>query len=290
MMVSNQIMKFYYGFLIVYIFYRYKNVKIYSMVRFKILILYVGVINWYCFGVLVMDKVGIMLLHEEEWMQEGNSFYFKGSKGKAIEVSMAILYEDLLEMIYRILKLDPKSCSVSMKYVFFVNIPTCPIKVTDDRDVKFFIGLNSTSGKLHVPLCITIENRIENDTHKSFSNSYHEFHMSFEIDKELDENLMIMQKRRHNHYELVENFDVQGEGGSRCHNEPLERYNGHDWNMNEFTIHEEDDTVDINLINGEPVIIFDFFKTNLAQSLQIQTSIDIDDTLLHDNSTIVEDV
>ena len=139
-----------------------------------------------------MDEVEIMLLYEGEWMQEVNSFYFKGGKGKGIEVSKTILYEDLLEMIYRILKLDPTNYYVSMKYVFNANILTCPIEVIDDGDVKFFIGLNSTSGKLSVPLCITIEKRIENDTHKSLSNAYHECHMSFEIDKKFDENLMIM--------------------------------------------------------------------------------------------------
>ena len=48
-------------------------------------------------------------------MQEGYSFYFKGSKGKGIEVSNTILYEDLFEMIYRILKLDPTNCIVSIK-------------------------------------------------------------------------------------------------------------------------------------------------------------------------------
>ena len=57
--------------------------------------------------------------------------------------------------------------------------------------------------------------------------------------------------------------------------------------MNEFTIHEEDDTVDINLINDEPLIKIDSFKTTSTQSAQIKTSIDIDDTFLHDNSTIV---
>ena len=242
------------------------------------------------FHVLVVDKVGIMLLYEGEWMEEENSFYFKGSKGKGIEVSKTILYDDLLEMIYRILKLDPTNCFVSKKYVFNANIPTYPIEVANDGDVKFFISLNSTSGQLSVPLCITIETRIENNTHKSFSNAYHECHMSFEIDKEFDENLMIMQKRRHNHYGLVETFNVRGEGGSRCHNEPLDMYNGHDWNMNAFIIHEEDDTMDINLINDEPMIKFDCFKTTSAQSAQIQTSIDIDDTLFHGNSTIVEDV
>ena len=75
------------------------------------------------------------------------------------------------------MKLDSTSCYVSMKYVFNANIPSCSIEVTNDGDVKFFIGLNSTSGKLLVPLCITVEKRIENDTHKSFSNAYHECHM-----------------------------------------------------------------------------------------------------------------
>ena len=60
--------------------------------------------------------------------------------------------------------------------------------------------------------------------------------------------------------------------------------------MNEFIIHEESDTVDTNLIHDVPMIKIDSFKTTLAQSAQIQTSIDIDDTLLHDSSTIVEDV
>ena len=67
-------------------------------------------------------------------------------------------------MIYHILKLDSTSCYVLIKYVFNVNIPTCSIEVTDDGDVKLFIGLNSTSGTLLVPLCITVEKRIENDT------------------------------------------------------------------------------------------------------------------------------
>ena len=54
-----------------------------------------------------------------------------------------------------------------MKYVFNANIPTSPIQLTDDGDVKFFIGLNCTNGKLHVPLCITVEKRIDNHNQKS---------------------------------------------------------------------------------------------------------------------------
>ena len=43
-----------------------------------------------------------------------------------------------------------------MKYVFNGNIP---IQLRDDGDVKFFIHLNCTDGKLQVPLCITIEKK-----------------------------------------------------------------------------------------------------------------------------------
>ena len=65
---------------------------------------------------------------------------------------------------HSILQLDPTNFSFSMKYVFNVNMPTCPIELIDDGDVKFFICLNLTSGKLHVSLCITNEKIIDNDT------------------------------------------------------------------------------------------------------------------------------
>ena len=88
-----------------------------------------------------------------------------------------------------------------MKYVFNANIPIGPIQLTDAGDVKFFIGLNCTNGKLHVPLCITIEKRIDNHNQKSICNSYFEYHISSEIDKELNGNSMLMHKSRHIHCE-----------------------------------------------------------------------------------------
>ena len=110
----------------------------------------------------VVDEVGIMLLYEGEWVRDGNVFYFEGSKGKGIEIPKTISYKELLGVVHHILKLDPTNCFLSMKYVFNANIPTSPIQLTDDGDVKFFIGLNCTNGKLPVPLCITVEKRIDN--------------------------------------------------------------------------------------------------------------------------------
>ena len=56
------------------------------------------------------------------------------------------------------------------------------------------------------------------------------------------------------------------------------------------TIHEKGDMVDMNLINDKPMMKIDLVKIASTQSAQIQTSIDIDDVLLHDNLTIFENV
>ena len=120
----------------------------------------------------MVDEVGIMLLYEGELVRDGNVFYFEGSKGKGIEIPKTISYKELLGVVHHILKLDPTNCFLSMKYVFNANI-----QLTDDGDVKFFIGLNCTNGKLSVPLCITVEKRIDNHSQKSICNSYSEYHV-----------------------------------------------------------------------------------------------------------------
>ena len=111
-----------------------------------------------------------------------------------------------------------------MKYLFNANLPTSPIQLIDDGDVKFFISLNCTNGKLPVPLCITIEKRIDNHSHKSICNSYSEYHMSSEIDKELNKDSMLMHKSTHVHCESVETLTVDSENGLRFQNESLEGY------------------------------------------------------------------
>ncbi|RVW36779.1 hypothetical protein CK203_113968 [Vitis vinifera] len=78
-------------------------------------------------------------------VRDGNVFYFEGSKGKGIEIPKTISYKELLGVVHHILKLDPTNCFLSMKYVFNANIPTSPRQLTDDGDVKFFIGLNCTN-------------------------------------------------------------------------------------------------------------------------------------------------
>ena len=162
-----------------------------------------------------------MLLYEGELLRDGNVFYFKGSKGKDIEVPKTISYKELLGVVHHILKLDLTNCFLSMKYVFNANIRTSPTQLTDDGDVNFFIGLNCTNGKLSVPLCITVEKRIDNHSQKSICNSYSEYHMSSEIDKELKDDSMLIHKSKHIHYKSVETLTVDSENELRFQNESL---------------------------------------------------------------------
>ncbi|RVX11356.1 hypothetical protein CK203_019691 [Vitis vinifera] len=177
-----------------------------------------------------------------------------------------------------------------MKYVFNANIPIGPIQLTDDGDVKFFIGLNCTNGKLHVALCITVEKRIDNHNQKSICNSYFEYHISSEIDKELNGNSMLMHKSRHIHCESVETLTVDGENGPRFQNESLEGYKVHDWNMNETSINEENYRMDTNPTNDKQVTQIGTFRTSSAQSVEILTMIDTNDGFIQDNPTIIEGV
>ena len=82
-------------------------------------------------------------------------YHFEVCKGKGIEFSKTIIYEKLLKTVCQILRVDPRENNVSMKYVFNANIPTTPLQLRDDGDVKIFIRLNFTDGKFSVPLCIT---------------------------------------------------------------------------------------------------------------------------------------
>ena len=72
-------------------------------------------------------------------MQNGNMYHFKGCKGKGIELSKTITYEELLKTVCQILRVNPRESNASMKYVFNANIPTTLIQLRDDGDVKFFI-------------------------------------------------------------------------------------------------------------------------------------------------------
>ena len=117
---------------------------------------------------------------------------------------------------YRILQLDPVECSISMKYAFSGNIPTSPIQLRDDGDVKFFIRLNYTN-KLPAPLCITMDRRSENNAESMF-----------------------MHGNEHVNDGSIESLNVVGdESITKFNYEPLERSNVVEWNMNGYAIDDD---------------------------------------------------
>ena len=71
--------------------------------------------------------MGIMLLYEENWGQNGNMYYFERCQGKGIEPKKTTTYEELLKIVCHILKVDPTKHNLSMNHVFNVNISTTSI-------------------------------------------------------------------------------------------------------------------------------------------------------------------
>ena len=157
-----------------------------------------------------------MLLYKGNWVQDGNTYHFKGSEGKDITMKKNISYHELMRVVYRILQLDPVECSISMKYAFSGNIPTSPIQLRDDGDVKFFIRLNYTN-KLPAPLCITMDRRSENNAESMF-----------------------MHGNEHVNDGSIESLNVVGdESITKFNYEPLERFDVVEWNMNGYAIDDD---------------------------------------------------
>ncbi|KAL6329251.1 hypothetical protein AAG906_014863 [Vitis piasezkii] len=98
--------------------------------------------------------------------------------------------------------------------------------------------------------------------------------MSYEIDKELNGDSMLMHKSTHIHCELVETLTVDGENGLRYQNESLEGY--------------KDYRKDTNPTNDKQATQIGSFRTGSAQSAEILTIIDTNDGFIHDNPTIIE--
>ena len=127
-----------------------------------------------------------MLLYEGDWVQNRNMYYFEGCQGKFIELKKTTAYEELLKIVSHILKVDPPEHNLQMKYVFNGNIPSTLIQLRDDGDVKIFIRLNCTNGKLPVPLCITIKKRSGNHGYESIINTDFGSHTLSGVEKEIN--------------------------------------------------------------------------------------------------------
>lgn len=94
----------------------------------------------------MVNELGIMFLYEKDRVHDQNDFCFEGCRVKGFEVLKIISYEELLRLVYDILKLDPRKYFVSMKYVFDAKIPTTPIQLPEDGVLKIFISFDCSNG------------------------------------------------------------------------------------------------------------------------------------------------
>ncbi|RVX02362.1 hypothetical protein CK203_028369 [Vitis vinifera] len=183
-----------------------------------------------------------MLVYKGNWVQDGNAYHFKGSE-------------------------DPVECSISMKYAFSGNIPTSPIQLRDDGDVKFFIRLNCTS-KLLAPLCIIVDRRSKNNTKSMFMNG-----------------------NGHVNDGSIESLNVVGDESIKKFNyEPLEISNVVEWNMNEYAIDDDYHVLDTNLTINVQVIENKDSSNKAAQIMEIHSIMNIKYGLMNDVPTMIEEV
>ena len=131
-----------------------------------------------------------------------------------------------------------------MKYVFNGNIPTTPIQLRDDGDVKFFIHLNCTDGKLQVPLCITIEKKNGNHQYESIINTDFSSHTLSEVEKEINMDPIFIYSS-----ETLSGFD--DENRTRLSYDLLNCFDSHNLNMNKD---DEDSGMNVNLNEDSQVM------------------------------------
>ena len=158
-------------------------------------------------------------------------YRFEGCKDKGIELSKTITYEELLKIVYQILRVDARENNVSLKYVFNANIPTTPILLRGDGDVKILIRLNFTVGKLSVPLCMTIKKKNDNYEYESI------IHIDYVSDCS-DENRISMS----------------------CY--PLNCFDSHDLDTYKDV---EDGEMNVNLSNDSQVMQIDLMKEPIGE-------------------------
>ncbi|KAL6313604.1 hypothetical protein AAG906_006973 [Vitis piasezkii] len=191
-----------------------------------------------------------MLLYEEDGVQNGNMYYFEGYQGKSIELKKTTTYEELLKIVCHILKVDPTKHNLSMKYVFNGNIPTTPLQLRDDGDVKFFIRLNCTNGKLPISFCITIEKRSGNHGYESIINTDFGSRTLFEVEKEINMDPIFI-----NSSESLSDFD--DENRTRLSYDPLNCFDSHNMNMNKD---DEDGGMNVNPNKDSQVMQIDVME------------------------------
>ncbi|XP_031257229.1 uncharacterized protein LOC116115200 isoform X2 [Pistacia vera] len=108
-----------------------------------------------------MSQVRVLVMYNGEWFSSSSGhFVYNGGKMKGIIISDKITYRELVDRLYQLFKVDPNEYGIIMKALYKANIPTIPVEIVDDDDVRFFIHENvAQPTDARSPLCITLKCR-----------------------------------------------------------------------------------------------------------------------------------
>ncbi|KAK0573575.1 hypothetical protein LWI29_034673 [Acer saccharum] len=105
-----------------------------------------------------MDKVRFVVLYGGEWSNNGGKFKYQYGMYKVISVSRETSYESLLDIVSRLVEVNPSESSIKMKFIFNSPEVLPPIEVLNDDDVQVFLCENSDVNT-RTSLCVTIERK-----------------------------------------------------------------------------------------------------------------------------------
>ncbi|KAK0598224.1 hypothetical protein LWI29_032678 [Acer saccharum] len=105
-----------------------------------------------------MDKVRFVVLYGGEWSNNGGKFKYQYGMYKVISVSRETSYESLLDIVSRLVEVNPSESSMKMKFIFNSPEVLPPIEVLNDDDVQVFLCENSDVNT-RTSLCVTIERK-----------------------------------------------------------------------------------------------------------------------------------
>lgn len=106
-----------------------------------------------------MSQVRVLVMYDGKWFPCPNGYYvYNGGKTKGIILPENITHQELVHRLYGVVKVDPNKYVITMKSLYKANIPTMPVEIVDDDDVRFFIQENvGQATDFRSPLCVTLE-------------------------------------------------------------------------------------------------------------------------------------
>ncbi|KAK3199141.1 hypothetical protein Dsin_022556 [Dipteronia sinensis] len=102
---------------------------------------------------LIMKSVHLVLNLGGEWKSNHGEYWYEGRRAKAFDFSRDSNYDQLLDKVYNVTRIDRDHYQVSMTTLPQTFRPSMPIEIVDDEDVALLLRRENVD-----PLvCIIVE-------------------------------------------------------------------------------------------------------------------------------------